>query len=72
MSLALDQILEKVCSNSNSDIYSDCNVEIPQKTKRDKLGRTHIVCKRTGPLILCIRNGIFRHLTMEVFLVSEL
>ena len=32
-SLVLDQILEKVCSNCDSDLCSDFNVEIQQKMK---------------------------------------
>ena len=45
----------------------DSTVDISDAvTRKDRLKRDHVSYKRTGPLVVCIRNGMFHQLTMEV------
>ena len=57
----LSDLLDNVVSRVNVGTESD-----EMEFREDNLGRNHIQYKRTGPLVVCIRNGIFHHLTMEV------
>ena len=75
MSLVVEGILETVCNDSttlpsyrdsNRDMSVDFHIAKHPETKKDKLGRDHLIYKRTGPLVICISNGIFHYLTMEV------
>lgn len=33
---------------------------------KDKLNQAHVAVKRTGPLVVCLKNGVCHHLTVEV------
>ena len=60
----MEDILSTVCNEEQCEI--DFVVSHQQQTRKDRLGREHIMYSRTGPLAVVIRNGLFHHLTMEV------
>ena len=48
-------------TNLMEEMIETISNDNPQR-KVDKLGRSHIDIKRTGPLVVCIRNAMFQSL----------
>ena len=47
----LNDITENGCKNAKEGVV----------LVKDKLNRAHTAVKRTGPLMVCLRNGVFHH-----------
>ena len=62
----MTDVINQVCFAEENTDFQVAESSETYCTKTDKLGREHVIYKRTGPLAVCIRNGIFHHITMEV------
>lgn len=71
----LDKIIDEVCYDDSEvakEILSEVienvwkNAEEGVVLVKDKLNQAHVAVKRTGPLVVCLKNGVCHHLTVEV------
>lgn len=71
----LDRIIDEVCYDDSEEAKEILNEVIENMCKnaeervilvKDKLNQAHVAVKRTWPSVVCLRNGTFHHLAVEV------